>query len=72
MVKDGFGVAGNDIGIGADILVRAALSDEFENANGLYFDNDAGKFSDPHLDALDPEKNRAIAELTDVSVTQLA
>ena len=56
MVKQGFGTAGNDIGIGAAILVRAALSDEFANASGRYFDNDAGRFSDPHPDALDPQK----------------
>lgn len=56
MVKEGFGVAGNDISIGSDILIRAALSDEFENANGLYFDNDAKQFSQPHPDALNTEK----------------
>ena len=56
MVKDAFGVEGKDIRIGADVLVRAALSDEFEEASGLYFDNDAGQFGPPHSDALDPEK----------------
>lgn len=56
MVKEGFGVAGADIGIGADILTRAALSDEFRNASGEYFDNDAGKFAPPHADALDARK----------------
>ncbi len=42
MVKEGFGVAGNDLSIGADILTRATLSDEFANASGKYFDNDSG------------------------------
>ncbi len=42
MVKEGFGVAGKDIRIGAEILIRAALGDEFENASGHYFDNDSG------------------------------
>jgi NAD(P)-dependent dehydrogenase (short-subunit alcohol dehydrogenase family) len=56
MVKEGFGVAGNDIGIGADILVRAALSDEFATTTGQYFDNDSGRFAPPHPDALDNEK----------------
>lgn len=55
MVKEGFGLAGNDISIGSDILVRAALSDEFSNANGKYFDNDAKQFSLPHHDAQNPE-----------------
>lgn len=48
--------------IGVDILVRAALSDEFANASGLYFDNDKGTFSDPHQDALDPAKTQAVTE----------
>ncbi|MCC1495024.1 SDR family NAD(P)-dependent oxidoreductase [Cognatishimia sp. F0-27] len=51
MVRKGFGVAGNDIGIGADILVRAALTEDFSDASGLYFDNDAGRFAPPHADA---------------------
>lgn len=56
MVKEGFGVAGNDLSIGADILCRAALADEFADAGGQYFDNDARQFSSPHRDALDEEK----------------
>ena len=56
MVKDGFGMAGNDIHIGADILVRAALADEFADASGKYFDNDKGRFASPHPDALDLQK----------------
>lgn len=60
MVKDGFGVAGNDLGIGVDILERAALSDEFATATGKYFDNDAGRFAEPHSDALDPQKSEEV------------
>jgi len=56
MVKEGFGVAGNDLSIGANILIKAALSDEFSQASGQYFDNDIGRFSDPHPDALDKVK----------------
>ncbi|UWQ20150.1 SDR family NAD(P)-dependent oxidoreductase [Jannaschia sp. W003] len=48
MVKEGFGVAGNDLAVGANILVRAALGDEFAEASGRYFDNDAGRFAPPH------------------------
>ena len=51
MVKEGFGMAGNDIAIGADILVRAALSEDFSDANGKYFDNDIKQFILPHSDA---------------------
>jgi len=56
MVKEGFGMAGKDIRIGVDVLVRAALSDEFADASGKYFDNDQGRFAPPHADALDPRK----------------
>lgn len=56
MVKDAFGVTGGDLSIGVDILCRAALSDEFSAAAGLYFDNDIGRFGSPHNDALDDTK----------------
>lgn len=57
MVKEAYGVAGGDVGIGADILYRAALSDEFASGSGKYFDNDAGRFAPPHPDALDARKS---------------
>lgn len=60
MVKEGFGIPGNDLSIGSDILCRAALSDEFSDASGLYFDNDAGVFGPPHADALDDGKSAAV------------
>jgi len=60
MVKDAFGIAGGDLQIGADILVRAALSDEFASASGTYYDNDARRFAAPHADALDERKSAEI------------
>ena len=60
MVKQAFGVTGGDIRIGADILTRAALTDEFKTASGQYFDNDSGRFAAPHPDALDPQKSQEI------------
>lgn len=62
MVKEGFGIAGNDIGIGANVLTRAALSDEFASASGKYFDNDSGQFADPHQDALDKDKTKVVVQ----------
>ncbi len=62
MVKEAFGVAGGDIGIGAKILAHAALSDEFTDASGRYFDNDAGRFAEPHPDALDPRKSAQVVQ----------
>ncbi len=60
MVKEAFGVAGGDIRIGAKILTRAALSNEFAAASGQYFDNDSGDFAAPHPDALDPRKSEEV------------
>ena len=71
MVKEAFGVAGSDIGIGAEILVRAALSDEFGAASGKYFDNDSGKFASPHPDVFDAEKAEEIVRVIDTVLADL-
>ena len=63
MVKQAYGMVGSDVGIGADILLQAALSEDFAGASGLYFDNDKRRFAPPHPDALDPQKG---AQLTEV------
>lgn len=60
MVRDGFGIPGKDLGIGADVLVRLALEDTYATATGQYFDNDAGGFVPPHPDALDDRKCGAV------------
>ena len=60
MVKEGFGMAGNDIHIGSDILTRLALNEEYASATGKYFDNDVGEFATPHHDALDSQKCDAV------------
>ncbi len=70
MVKEAYGMEGKDLKIGVDILVRASLSDEFRSASGLYFDNDKGAFSDPHPDALNPAKTRAVITKIDEVLTQ--
>jgi NAD(P)-dependent dehydrogenase (short-subunit alcohol dehydrogenase family) len=68
MVKEGYGIAGNDIGIGADILVRAATTEEFAEASGRYFDNDAGRFAPPHADASDPVKVTAVVQVIETLI----
>ncbi|MFC7292811.1 SDR family NAD(P)-dependent oxidoreductase [Hirschia litorea] len=62
MVKEAYGREGNDLRIGADILTRAALSEEFMNASGRYYDNDRKSFAQPHPDALDTAKNKRLIE----------
>lgn len=71
MVKDAFGVAGNDINIGVDILCRAALSDEFAGASGKYFDNDARRFGPPHRDASNGERVAAVLVALDEALTNV-
>lgn len=71
MVESAYGVAGSNLQIGADILVKAATSDEFAQASGRYFDNDIGQFSQPHRDALDPNKNQEIVDVLDQIIEQL-
>jgi len=71
MVKDAYGVDGNDLGIGADILVRAALGDDFANASGRYFDNDRREFTKPHPDALDKSKNRKLVTAIEAVASEL-
>lgn len=71
MVTQAYGVAGSDVQIGADILVKSATSDEFSSATGLYYDNDIGQFSQPHSDALKPELTaKIIATLDDLLTTK--
>ena len=72
MVKESFGVAGGDIRIGADILTRAALSDDFAAASGKYFDNDSGRFAPPHPDALDQQKCEQIVRTIETILADLA
>ncbi|MEM9277606.1 MAG: SDR family NAD(P)-dependent oxidoreductase [Pseudomonadota bacterium] len=72
MVKEAYGTQGNDMSIGANILMRAALDDEFADASGRYFDNDRGSFANPHPDALDPTKNAAVVEAIEELLPKLS
>jgi NAD(P)-dependent dehydrogenase (short-subunit alcohol dehydrogenase family) len=69
MVKEAYGRAGNDLRIGADILTRAALSDEFADASGRYYDNDRKSFAQPHPDALDSAKNKKLVQAIERLIT---
>lgn len=56
MVQEAYGRHWSPADKGANILYDLALSDEYENSNGKYFDNDNGVFNDAHEDAYDQEK----------------
>ena len=72
MVKEAYGVAGVDLRIGADVLCRTALADEFATASGQYFDNDVGRFTSPHPDALDPHKCKKIVRVIESILENIA
>ncbi len=71
MVKQAFGVDGGDLRIGAEILCRAALSDEFATASGRYFDNDTGRFAAPHPDALNANNCEAIVRVIEAVLAEI-
>lgn len=65
MVKEAYGSEGKDLGIGAAILERAALADDFAGRSGQYFDNDSGAWASPHPDAADEAKAHLLVEKMD-------
>ena len=71
MVTEGFGVAGGDLSVGASILARAALDEDFAQHSGEYFDNDSGKFSDPHAAGLSSDAGKALLETMDNLIASL-
>ena len=71
MVKEAYGVAGGDLRIGAEILCRAALSDEFAAASGQYFDNDIGQFASPHPDARNTQKCEAVVRVIEAVLAEI-
>ena len=62
MVMEAFGHARAPVRVGADILVRASLEDDFLGRSGEYFDNDIGRFASPHPDVDDPRTREEILE----------
>lgn len=68
MVQQGFGLAGKDINIGANILIYLALEEGISHYSGQYFDNDKGEFSAPHADAMNLQKSDELIEMIDVVI----
>lgn len=62
MVREAFGSARSNVSKGADVLVKASLSSEFENSSGKFYDNDSGQFTVPHSDLLDSEKVENVSD----------
>lgn len=70
MVKQGFGVAGNDLEIGAKVLAKMALDESVAEHSGEYFDNDAGHFSPPHIAGTSSQNIDAVMAAIDVLTEQ--
>ncbi|MGI2103817.1 SDR family NAD(P)-dependent oxidoreductase [Shewanella frigidimarina] len=70
MVKQAYGIAGGDLKIGADILIKAALSEAFADVSGQYFDNDIGQFTVAHPDAANALKCQQVIDVMDGIIAQ--
>ncbi|MCA0936514.1 SDR family NAD(P)-dependent oxidoreductase [Vibrio alginolyticus] len=72
MVQEAYGVKGGSLRLGADILVKAALSEEFSQAHGAYYDNDIEAFSMPHQDALNDKKSDQVINKIEEIISELS
>lgn len=60
MVKEAFGKHWSSADKGANILYELAVSEDYRDANGKYFDNDRGTFTAAHPDAHSETKIRKL------------
>ena len=65
MVREAYRTEGHDVRIGADLLVRMAISKEFEGITGKYYDNDYGHFDNPNPYALDKYNRKELIKTMD-------
>lgn len=65
MVKEAFGNSWSSADKGASILYDLAISENYKNDSGKYFDNDAGSFGNAHPDAYNNAKIEQLVELTE-------
>jgi NAD(P)-dependent dehydrogenase (short-subunit alcohol dehydrogenase family) len=70
MVKEGFGVEGADINIGAKVLRDMTLESDVMNHSGEYFDNDSGQYSKPHIEGSDQHKIAAVVLAIEEVITR--
>lgn len=71
MVKEGFGIEGKDLNIGADVLVRLVTYPVDSQRTGEYFDNDAGDFGSPHSAVVDDAFGRRLIASLDSIIDQI-
>ncbi len=67
MVKEAFGNYWSSADKGANILYELAVSDEYQDASGKYFDNDKGTFAEAHPDVYNATKiNKLITTTVEI------
>ena len=71
MVKEGWGFHRSSADKGGNILYDLAVSDEYENASGQYFDNDIGTFGTIHPAGNDKEVINRLIEKTNKLLNKL-
>lgn len=62
MVQDGFGVAGGDVMIGANILANMATRTDILEHTGRYYDNDSRRFAPSHPAGNNAQQNQQLLE----------
>ncbi|MEL6441682.1 MAG: SDR family NAD(P)-dependent oxidoreductase [Cyanobacteria bacterium J06621_8] len=65
MVKEAFGKHWSSADKGANILYELAVSEDYRDASGKYFDNDYGTFAEAHPDAYNETKINKLITTTD-------
>lgn len=71
-VWERFGVAENDLWIGADSLCHAALDVAFAFASGKCFENDSGRFSEPNSAALNASHSASVVAAINTILSDLS
>ena len=64
MVKEAFGNHWSSADKGANILYKLAVSGDYQDATGKYFDNDRGTFAEAHPDAYNETKIKKLITTT--------
>ena len=64
MAKEAFGQVWSPAEKGSDIMMKLALSAEYSNASGKYYDNDKGGFGNAHPEAYQSAKVTELIEVT--------
>ncbi|WP_075341674.1 SDR family NAD(P)-dependent oxidoreductase [Tenacibaculum agarivorans] len=71
MVKEAYGNHWSSADKGAEILSDLAISEQYDDKSGSYFDNDRGAFNNAHPNAYNEEKIQSLINFTENLLDQL-